>query len=349
MFGLRLDDCWKGILLSTIDGRRMAAIRSARKGYTALVIDIIGAPFDLCGSRLGSRLGPDAIRLADLQLVLERLGVDITDLGDCPVPRPLPYDPEGLRNFPALLECIRGLRAMVSASISAQHIPLVLGGEHTLSVAGISAALQAFDGNLALLWIDAHADVNTPATSPSGNVHGMPIAALQGMVSGLTDHRDDDWRDLLTILGSTTLSPEATAWYGLRDVDPEERPRLSQGLAISMHEIDRCGIEHTVHKVDNWMRSLRIQNLWISFDVDALDPFLAPGTGTAVRGGLTYRESHLFAELMREAIDAQDCPYHLAGLDLVETNPLVDSGNETAKMAVEWVASLFGKTILGER
>lgn len=222
----------------------------------------------------------------------------------------------------------------------------MLGGEHTLAAATVAAALKVSQGDLAVLWIDAHADMNTPGSSDTGNIHGMPVAALQGWPSGTEGVQDEEWRTWLDLLGPTRLLPERTAWYGLRDVDPTERPRLT-GLALSMHDVDRHGVDRTMRRFDGWMRNTGATNLWISFDVDSLDPILAPGTGTAVRGGLSYREAHLMAELIREHLDAPGCPYRLMGVDVVETNPLYDTENATAKMAVEWIASLFGKTILG--
>jgi len=247
------------------------------------------------------------------------------------------------------VRCVERLRRVASETLEAGKIPLVMGGEHTLAVAGISAALQHFDGDLGLLWIDAHADINTPGSSTTGNIHGMPLAALAGWPSEATRELDVEWRELREVLGDGPwLDLQRVIWYGLREVDLVERPRLT-GLPITMHEIDRHGVEAVVGLIDERFRNLGVRNLWISFDVDALDPIFAPGTGTAVRGGLTYREAHLTAELIREALDAEDCPYRLVGVDLVETNPVYDSLNATANMSVGWLASLFGKTILGRR
>lgn len=310
-------------------------------------IEIIGAPFDLGGRRLGSRLGPDALRMADLEAVLRSLGLQTHDQGDILVPAG-PLSGTGFRGFDGLLACIRELRRLVSHALGQGRTPLVLGGEHTLAVGGVSAAIESYGEKLGLLWIDAHSDVHTPATSTSGNLHGMPVAALRGLAAGTSNPRAEQWEILLEALGPGRLCPDQIAWYGLRDVDPGERERVREGFAITMHDIDRRGIEETVRRLDQrWTESGR-SHIWISFDVDALDPILAPGTGTAVRGGLSYREAHLLAELLREKLADPACPYRLAGLDLVETNPIVDSGNETANMAVEWIASLFGKTILGE-
>ncbi len=312
------------------------------------MLEVIGAPFDLCGKRLGSRLGPAAVRLAGLVEALQALNLDVLDRGDIPV-APEEAASDGLRNFRPLLTSIRHLRGTVMEALQCGRIPVVIGGEHTLAIGGVSAALEVFEGGLGLLWIDAHADINSPATTASGNLHGMPVAALAGIPSGVTGLIDDEWRELQDALVPVhKLDLTATAWFGLRDVDPAERGRLA-GCAITMHEIDRQGIEKTVLRIDQWLRRAQVRQLWISFDVDALDPVLAPGTGTGVRGGLTYREAHLTAELIRESLDGENCPYRLIGVDIVETNPLFDSQNETAKMAVEWLASLFGKTILGSK
>jgi len=256
---------------------------------------------------------------------------------------------DGLCNFQPMLQCVGELREKVLESLEGGRVPVVLGGDHSLGMAGVSAALQCFQGDLGLLWIDAHADINTPGSSDSGNVHGMPVAALAGLPSDCEGQVDLEWHELSDVLGRDyRLDLEATIWYGLRDVDPTERSRLA-GCPITMHDIDRHGVQAMVSRIDEWYIQSGVRQIWISFDVDALDPILAPGTGTGVRGGLTYREAHLTAELIREALDARCCPYRLVGVDIVETNPLYDSRNETAKVSVEWLASLFGKTILGTR
>jgi len=316
--------------------------------YTPVVIDFIGAPFDLCGRRLGSRLGPAALRLADIKVAIAQLGYDVSDRGDCEAPMEH-TDEGGIRNFQALNHCVQSLRGMVVDSLSEGLMPVVMGGEHTLAVAGVSAALEHYGERLGLLWIDAHADIHTPGSSDTGNVHGMPLSALAGVPSESIGKKDEDWESLIGSLGSgPKLDIRNVAWFGLRDVDPGERNRLT-GLPITMHEIDRFGIEQTVCQIDQHFRERGVQYLWISFDVDALDPFWAPGTGTAVRGGLSYREAHLCAELLCELLESDQCPYKLVGVDLVETNPLFDNQNETARVTVEWLASLLGKTILGRR
>ena len=315
-------------------------------GQGGTSLDVIGVPFDLCGKRPGSALGPAAIRYAGLSETLTSLGMKVFDCGDLAAQGPS-TEPRGLRNFAPMLSVVESLRDAVSSSLSAGRTPLVLGGEHTIVAGGISAALDHFGDGLALLWIDAHTDVNSPATSDTGNLHGMPVAALAGIPSGRNGQVDAEWCRLLSSLGPTRLKLERTGWIAIRDVDPGERPNL-HGLTLTMHDIDRHGVVASMERVDAWLRAIGASHVWISFDVDALDPILAPGTGTAVRGGLSYREAHLCAELLSESFSAPDCPFRLAGVDLVETNPLADANNATAVMAVEWIASLFGKTILGK-
>jgi len=304
---------------------------------------------DFCGARQGSRLGPGAARLAGLSAALESLGLSFADLGDVPL-LPEKTASEGLRNFEPAIATYLELKKQVSESTK-RGTPLVLGGDHSNSIGSVAGAMEAFGDDLAVLWVDAHADVNTPATSPSGNLHGMPMAALLGMSSGLHGLKDLQWQDILdVVVPKSRLKPERAAWFGLRDVDGGERDhylKLKGEYTATMYDIDRHGIVTCLQRLDGWLRNGGARKLWISFDVDALDPILAPGTGTAVRGGLTYREMHLMGEFLNELLETPDCPYSLAGLDVVEINPLFDTNNETARTAVEWIGSLFGKTILG--
>ncbi len=308
-------------------------------------IEIVGAPFDLCGLRLGSRLGPAALRLAGLAPALRDLGLSVHDRGDVSVVLEDAAASPGLRHFAPLLTALAELKARVADVLEGGGLPLVLGGEHTLSAASVGAALEATGGDLAVLWIDAHGDVNTPGSSGTGNVHGMPLAALAGLPAETEDPVvAAQWAELLALLGDPRLDLASAAWFGLRDVDPAERPRLT-GLPLTMHDVDRHGVETCARRVFEHLERRGRRKLWISFDVDALDPFLAPGTGTAVRGGLSYREAHLLAELLHEGLG--DRGIRLVGVDVMETNPVFDALNSTALVAVEWIASLFGKRILG--
>lgn len=311
---------------------------------------IIGTPFDLCGGRLGARLGPAAVRLAGLASTLSELGYSVGDAGDLPFPD-LPTPEDGLKNFESCFANLVNLRDAILSNLAADSKPIVIGGDHTTGLGSIAAALNKFGDDVAVLWIDAHADCNTPASSPSGNLHGMPLAAAMGVPSQVSPVVDAQWTRFQTdLLNNHTIRPDRLAWFGLRDVDAGERSVLS-GISgeykATMYDIDRFGIVECLNRFHNWMANSGARHLWISFDVDVLDPILAPGTGTAVRGGLTYREMHLMAEMLWEFLDRDS--YKLVGLDIVETNPLFDTNNETARTAVEWIASLFGKTILGRR
>lgn len=314
------------------------------------MVELIGAPYDLSGGHIGSRLGPSALRLAGIKGALEELGLQVEDSGDIPISDDSTLG-SGIKYFASAFPASRELKRATLESLTNGHTPITLAGDHSLGIGSIAAAIERFGSDLAVLWIDAHADINTPCESPSGNLHGMPLAALMGFDSGVTGQIDADWNAILSeLVPPQRLAPKSLGFLGLRSVDPGEQNRLKSlqdSFVTTMQDVDRYGIERVLHGADRWLRATDAKALWISFDVDVLDPVLAPGTGTAVRGGLSYRESHLCGELIREMLDRPDCPYRLVGLDLVETNPLIDTNNETAKVVVEWVASLFGKTILG--
>ncbi len=312
-------------------------------------IQILNAPFDLCGRSPGSRLGPWAMHLAGLDELLLSLGWDLEE----PVtPFPLSSAQIGLpeENTKAGLEASKNLASAVAQARSNGFLPLVIGGDHSLAMGSISGALCSA-GSLGVLWIDAHMDLNTPETSESQNLHGMPLAALTRLPQEEAPE-DPVWQELTQGLGCGRALPgDRLAWLGLRDIDEGEVRNLSRlpgSLAMTMEDVDRDGITGCMRRLEEWIRARGITELWISFDVDSLDPLFAPGTGTAVRGGLTYREGHLLAEMLHEMMWL-DKVCALAGLDIVEVNPLRDRDNETAKVAAEWAASLFGKTILGSR
>jgi len=316
------------------------------------MIDLIGAPFDLTGRRPGTRLGPAALRLAGLRQALEALDQSVVDHGD--VQAAVEAEPaEGMKAFAEWAAALSPVKQRAAESLRSDRLPLVLGGDHSMSVASVGAALEVFGDDIALLWIDAHADLHTPCTTITGNPHGMPIAALMGVPSIDPGEAGRQWARLLAeVVPPQRLDPHHMAWFGLRELDPPEQARMAElgpGYTATMYEIDRHGIVSCLQRLDHWLTACGARHLWISFDVDALDPILAPGTGTTVRGGLTYREAHLVAEMLRELLDKPGCPYRLVGVDLMEVNPLYDSSNETAITTVEWLASLFGKTILGRR
>lgn len=292
-----------------------------------------------------------AVRTGGLHEALRAAGVAFRDSGDLQMAHAECAKP-GIKNFAPTLQAIGAVQSVTSGSLRHNHIPLVLGGDHSLAMGTVAAAFERFGKDLAVLWLDAHADLNTPDTSPSGNMHGMPLAALLGFDSASGGSMDTQWRKLQKcLIPKGPMEGERIAWIGLRDVDAGEATRLhglSGEYVATMHDVDRHGLVECLMRFDRWMRDSGATKLWISFDVDALDPILAPGTGTAVRGGLTYREMHLAGELLHELLSAPKCPYALAGMDLVEINPIHDRHNETACTAAEFIGSVFGKTILGK-
>lgn len=316
------------------------------------MIELLGAPFDLCSKSAGARLGPAALRLAGIKASLESLGLEVCDAGDMAVPEHMGCGGPGIRGFEQAFQACTVLKQSVAGIYRRGSVPLVMGGDHSLTLGSFSAALEAYGNGLALLWIDAHADLNTPGTSSTGNLHGMPIAALLGRASGLSGAADEQWSKFLSeLIPSEALEPKRLAYVGIRDVDPGEQAPLAalqDSFVATMASVDRFGIAAVVAGLDGWLRENRTRALYISFDVDALDPVLAPATGTAVRGGLTYRESHLLAELLCESLRANTCPYVLAGLEVMELSPIRDVDNSTAILAVEWLASLLGKSIMPE-
>lgn len=310
------------------------------------MIEIHGAPFDLGGARQGSRLGPDALRLAGLISSLASVTHhEISDIGNLTVD--LCAEPgEGIPYARCAGDVIATIKKRTREILDRGSFPIMLGGEHSMSAGPLAAFLDQYGDELGVLWIDAHADINTPDGSPSMNIHGMPLALLSGYESGTSGAVDDDWQSLASKIVGRKLNPANICWLGLRDVDAGEKERAKRGFPITMHEIDREGVLGCWQRIDQHLRDRGCKYLYISLDVDAMDPILAPGTGTAVRGGLSYREAHFLAELIHESLGKPGA-YTLVGLDVVEVSPIHDRNNETATVAAEWVASLFGKSILG--
>jgi arginase len=306
----------------------------------------------LGGRRYGASLGPQALRIAGLERELSRVVSSYRDRGDVLAPESgESFDRgEGIGNFERCLMHLKTLREGVYGQLARGETPVVLGGDHSLSIGTLSAASEYADGGLGVLWIDAHADLNTPDTSPSGNLHGMSLAAVAKLACGGGDVLlKRQWEKLLGDLVPHGLDLRKVVWLGLRDVDAGERERLAGGhlmQAITMHEIDRDGITRAVEHAVEVFRRHGATQLWVSFDADVYDPYVAPGTGTIVRGGLSYRESHLLGELLYEYLVDSNRALDLLGVDVAEVNPTLDSGNMTAVTCVEWLASLFGKRIL---
>lgn len=292
---------------------------------------ILGVPMDLGAGRRGVDMGPSAIRYARLHEVLRSLGYEVHDLGDLEVPvvetlKINGGEPGGLHYLEAIQSACAELSQRVEAIEGA--FPVVLGGDHSISIGSIPGLRRG--RRTGLIWIDAHADFNTPETSPSGNIHGMPLAALLGY----GDPR-------LVALGAREprLRLEDVVLLGVRSVDPGERILLREaGVTVyTMKEIDRMGLPTVAANVVAQME--RVEQVHVSFDADVLDPSVAPGVGTPVPGGLTYREAHLLMELLSDA-------GIVTSLDLVEVNPILDEKNRTAEIVVELAASLMGKKIL---
>jgi len=298
-------------------------------------VRIIGAPTDYGANRRGVDMGPSAIRYAGLADQLDDAGVTALDAGDIDAPQPEVCDPEatplagGNATFLTEIEAVcRRLADEVATTLADGHLPVVLGGDHSVAIGSVNGTARECE--VGAVWFDAHSDLNTPATSPSGNVHGMPLAALLGI--GAFD--GVDWAN------AAGLQEENLALVGLRSVDEPERQLIADSdiSVFTMSEIDQRGVTAVT---DDALAAATdgVDALHVSLDLDWLDPGEAPGVGTPVRGGVSYREAH--AALERVA----DCG-QLRSLDLVEVNPILDESNETAALATELAASALGKRIL---
>jgi arginase len=297
-------------------------------------IDIIGVPIDLGADRRGVDMGPSAIRYANLRQRLEELGHTIVDKGNIEVPiqETCQVTDPNLKYLDCIVPMGRRVAGAVATSVQGNRFPLVLGGDHSLSVGSIRGAAK--NRRLGVIWFDAHADFNTAETTPSGNIHGMPLAAL----CGLGDP------SLVSLWDETppAVDPKRVAIIGARQLDPGEKDNLrSAGVLVqSMEQIDRIGMQAALEKAIERVSS-DSDGIYISFDMDALDPGIAPGVGTPVPGGLTYREAHLVGEVVAET-------GKLIGMDLVEVNPILDLQNKTALLAVEFIRSALGSRVWNE-
>jgi len=294
-------------------------------------IDIIGVPIDLGADRRGVDMGPSAIRYAHLHQKIQELGYTLEDKGNIEVPilETCQITDPKLKYLDCILPMGRRIAGAVATSIQGNHFPLVLGGDHSLSVGSIRGAAK--HRRLGVIWVDAHPDFNTPETTPSGNIHGMPLAAL----CGLGDPR------LVSLWEETppVIAPQRVAVIGARDLDSGEKRNLLQAgvMVQSMEQIDRIGMVAAIEKALNRV-SRDVDGIYLSFDMDSLDPRHAPGVGTPVPGGLTFREAHLACEVIAET-------GKLIGMDIVEVNPILDIQNQTALLAVEFIRSALGSRI----
>ncbi len=294
-------------------------------------IDIIGVPIDLGADRRGVDMGPSAIRYALLQQGLERLGHSVEDKGNVEVPiaEMCAINDPKLKYLDCIVPMARRVAGAVATSIQSGNLPVVLGGDHSLSLGSIHGAAK--HKKIGVLWVDAHADFNTPETTPSGNIHGMPLAALCGLGAP----------ELVQLWDETApvVDPQNVAVIGARDLDEGEKRNLSQAgvMVMGMEQIDRLGLVASMEKALERI-SRDADGIYLSFDMDVMDPRHAPGVGTPVTGGLTYREAHLICELVAET-------GVLVGMDIVEVNSILDVQNRTALLAVEFVLSALGKRV----
>jgi arginase len=277
-------------------------------------------------------MGPSAIRYAGLEERLSSFGCTVVDRGNLTTAEPesLPVGDERARFLPEILDACAALAALVAEVVGGGSLPLVLGGDHSIALGTLAGLRRAAGEPGGVIWIDAHGDLNTPATSPSGNVHGMPLAAALALAGEEFSHAG---------LELPAVDPRRVVLLGVRSLDQAERALIRDtGIrAITMTEIDRIGIERAVLEAID--RASGAGFVHVSLDLDALDPEIAPGVGTPVKGGLTYREAHLACEDLAES--------GLVGsLELVEVNPILDRENGSAAIAVELAASALGQSIL---
>ena len=297
-------------------------------------VSLIGAPTDIGAGARGARMGPEALRVAGLHAALEAHGLQVLDRGNLAGP-PNPWLPpvDGYRHLPEVVAWNRLVHDAVHAELAAGRLPILLGGDHCLGLGSISAVARhcrEAGKKLRVLWLDAHADFNTAALTPSGNIHGMPVALLCGHGPAL-----------LTGIGGTTPAIDASVvrQIGIRSVDPGEKRFVHEvGLEVfDMRYIDEMGMRHAMELALATLDEKT--HLHVSFDVDFLDPEIAPGVGTTVPGGPTYREAQLCMEMIADT-------GRLASLDVMELNPALDIRNKTAELAVDLIESLFGKSTL---
>jgi len=299
-------------------------------------VHIIGVPLDLGGARRGVDMGPSALRIAGLGERISELGYTVSDRGD--LPSAIPETQEAVdptkKYINEIARVCRELYEVALRSHEAGALPLVLGGDHSLAAGSVAASAdyvrQITSYPLGLIWVDAHGDMNTPQTTTTGNVHGMPLGALLGQEPS----------ELASIGSSPSVSPKHTVLLGIRNLDEKEKGKIrAAGVHVfTMKDIDREGIASVAERAIA-LASQGTGGIHVSFDLDACDPMHAPGVGTPVRGGLSYREAHMVMELVADS-------QRLVALDLVEVNPTLDIRNTTAEFGSELALSALGKRIL---
>jgi len=295
------------------------------------VIRIIGVPIDLGSGRRGVDMGPSAIRNAGLNERLQRLGWDVEDFGniEVPIPETREIKDKRLKYLPEIVKVNEQLHLMVSEAMKEGVIPLILGGDHSLGI-GMLAGLASDGRCFGLIWFDTHGDYNSLDTTDSGNIHGMPLAVANGIGA----------QELTSIGGGQKkIREENTVIIGAREIDPQEREMLLQSkiTVFTMRDIDQLGMKEVISQGIK-IASQGTDGIHVSFDLDVIDPEEAPGVGTPVVGGITYREAHLAMELLADS-------GRVLSMDMVEVNPILDNQNKTAELAVGLVCSAFGKRI----
>jgi len=295
------------------------------------VIRVIGVPIDLGADRRGVDMGPSAIRYAGLNARLERLGWDVEDVGniEVPIPETREIKNKRLKYLDEIVKINEQLHLRVEEAIKEGVVPLLLGGDHSLSI-GSLAGLASSGRRFGLIWFDTHGDYNSLETTSSGNIHGMPLAVANGIGA----------KELTSIGGEQKkIREENTVIIGARDLDPQEQEMLhrSKITVFTINDIDQRGMKAVINEGIR-LASLGTDGIHVSFDLDVLDPVEAPGVGTPVAGGITYREAHLAMELIADS-------GLLMSMDMVEVNPILDYQNKTAELAVGLICSAFGKRI----
>lgn len=297
-------------------------------------IEIIGAPTAFGQRKLGVNFGPDALRYAGLIERIEDIGHEVIDKGNVQSPvldmKKYKSEQKGLRNLEEVIAFSNNLYETVNETVEKGRFPLILGGDHSLSIGSIAGISKHYE-NLGVIWYDAHGDLNTLESSPSGNIHGMPLRALLG-----------EGEEALTNIGGykNKVKPENVVLIGMRDLDEGEKKYIKEAgiLTYTMADIDKLGMGQVISETIEYLKD-KTDGIHLSLDVDALDPVETPGTGTIVPGGATYRESHLAMEMLHES-------NLIVSADLVEVNPLIDEYNKTARLAIGLMGSFFGEKLL---
>jgi arginase len=299
-------------------------------------IRIIGVPMDLGASRRGVDMGPSALRVAGLQARIKQLGLQVEDIGNISVKQPeeMSYGEKRAKYLAEIADACKDLAVMVEKSLDESMLPVVLGGDHSIAagtLSGVATYFKKKEKKIGLVWLDAHGDINTPESSPSGNVHGMPLAAAMGYGA----------MELVELLGfKPKVEPQNISLVGIRDLDSQEKKlaKKSGVHVFTMRDIDERGMREVMSDALKYAMD-DTDGISVSLDMDFVDPSDAPGVGTPVRGGVTYREAHLAMEMLADT-------EAMVSLEIVEINPVIDEHNRTALLGVELVLSGLGKKIL---